>query len=401
MLVLVAFSTLLLVGMLAEPLARKAYIPFSVLLVVLGFIGSEIIVALGFDTGLRWHHFSEIVLHALLPILVFESAYNIDSRALKKDLAIILILAIPLVVVSSLLIGLLIFLGIDHSTGFPIVVALLTGAILSSTDPVAVIAIFKKVGAPKRLIILMEGESLFNDVASIVLYTIILSLALSSDLSFSFNDSIYEFARVLIGGLVAGSVFGAIGYILLRFLNSSSSIGIVTISAVIFSIFVAEYLWHTSGVLAVLVAGLILGSTRKKYSNSEFSQSLWDFMAYIANVVLFLLLGVTITVMMFTQQWLAMLIGIVATLLVRALLLYGTMPLLNLVPKIEPVSIQYRSVMIWGGLRGAVAVALALSLPVDVEGWYTIQSITYGVVLFTLFFQAPTLGLFLRKIKLA
>ena len=393
MFALVAFSCLLLVGLFIEPLAKRFYLPFSVLLVIVGFIGSEIIVRLGFDTGLRWYHFTDLILHVLLPVLIFESAFKIDTSALKKDIAIILILAIPLVLLATIVTGFIVYIGIGHETGFPLILALLTGAILSSTDPVAVIALFKKLGVPKRLHIILEGESLFNDVASIVLFTILLSLAQATQATFEYTAIFIEFIRVSLGGLAAGALVGLAGYYILKILKTPITWAVVTVISVIFCLFLAEHMWKTSGVLAVLIAGLILGTARRR--------SLWEFNAYIATVLLFLLLGVTITLTMFKEQWLAMLIGIGAALLTRIVIIFGTMPLARFIPGIDPVSPQYQSVMVWGALRGAVALALALTLPLELDGWFTVQSIAYGVVLFTLIFQAPTLGVLLRKIKLS
>ena len=401
MFALVAFSCLLLVGLLVEPLAKRFYLPFSVLLVVVGFIGSEFIVRLGFDTGLRWHHFSDLILHVLLPVLIFESAFNIDTNALKKDIAIILILAIPLVLLATVVTGFIIYIGIGHASGFPLIIALLTGAILSSTDPVAVIALFKKLGVPERLHIILEGESLFNDVTSIVLFTILLSLAQASQVTLEINIFLVEFMRVLFGGLAAGILVGLSAYFIIRFLKTPITWAVVTVITVIFCLFIAEHVWKTSGVLAVLIAGLILGTARRRSTISEFSQTLWEFIVYIANVILFLLLGVTITLTMFKEQWLAMLIGIGAVLITRFVIIFGTIPLTGFIPRVDPISRQYQSVMVWGALRGAVALALALTLPLELESWFTIQSIAYGVVLFTLIFQAPTLGVLLRKIKLS
>ncbi len=401
MFALVAFSTLLLVGLFIEPLAKRIYLPFSVLLVIVGFIGSEVIVQLGYDTGLRWHHFTELILHVLLPVLIFESAFNLDARALRKDIAIVLLLAVPLVMVATLITGSLIYIGIGHGSGFPLIVALLTGAILSSTDPVAVIALFKKLDAPKRLLVILEGESLFNDVASIVLFTILAVLAQASKATLEFSAVIIEFLRVFFGGFFAGALVGACGYLILRILKTPITWAIVTVITVIFCLYIAEHLWETSGVMAVLISGLILGHARQKSTLVEFSQTFWEFIAYDANVILFLLLGITITLTMFKEQWLAMLIGIGAVLVTRVALIFGALPLTYWVPGIEPISHQYQTVMVWGALRGAVTVALALSLPLELDGWFTIQSIAYGVVLFTLIVQAPTLGILLRRIKLA
>ncbi len=400
MFALVAFSTLLLVGLLVEPLAKRIYLPFSVLLVIVGFIGSEIIVQLGYDTGLRWHHFTELILHVLLPVLIFESAFNLDASALRKDIAIVLLLAVPLVVVATLITGYLIYIGIGHGTGFPLIMALLTGAILSSTDPVAVIALFKKLGAPKRLLIILEGESLFNDVVSIVLFTILVMLAQASQVTFELSVAMVEFLRVYFGGLLAGTLVGACGYFILQILKTPITWAVVTVIAVIFCLYISEHLWETSGVMAVLISGLILGIARRKSTVVEFSQTFWEFIAYVANVILFLLLGITITLTMFEEQWLAMLIGIGAVLVTRVTLIFGALPLTYWLPGIEPISHRYQTVMVWGALRGAVTVALALSLPLELDGWFTIQSIAYGVVLFTLIVQAPTLSILLRRIKL-
>ncbi|MDX2424696.1 MAG: cation:proton antiporter, partial [Cycloclasticus sp.] len=136
------FSALLLIAMLIEPLAKRLKLPFSSFLVVIGFVGSELIVAMGFDTGLRWDDFVGIILHLLVPIIIFESAFNANFKALYANLATVLYLAIPCMLFAAGVTGYFLFLGIGDQINFPLTSALLAGIILSATDPVAVVAIF-------------------------------------------------------------------------------------------------------------------------------------------------------------------------------------------------------------------------------------------------------------------
>ncbi len=156
--------------------------------------------------------------------------------------------------------------------------------------------------------------------------------------------------------------------------------------------------------MAVLITGLILGYRAQHTAPGEhagFEQELWEFNAYVANALVFLLMGVTITLGMFEERWLAMLTGIAAVLLARALGLLAFVPLLNSLTPIEPISRPFQIVMLWGGLRGAVTLALALSLPTSLDYWWTIQSIAFGVVLFTLFVQATSTAPLLRHYGLS
>ena len=163
-----------------EPVARGLRLPFSAVLVAIGFIGAEIITGLGLDTGLRWYHFTQLILEVFLPILVFQSAFHLDARALLKDLVLVLFLSVPVFVLTTLLCGTLIYLAIAHPVGFPWQAALLTGALLSATDPSAVVALLERLDASPRLQRLLQGESLFNDAIAIVLFTLFITLATMS-----------------------------------------------------------------------------------------------------------------------------------------------------------------------------------------------------------------------------
>ena len=387
----------LLMAVLTAPLAKRLGLPFSALLVIEGFLGSELIVALGFDLGLRWYHFHDLVFFILLPVLIFESALNIDARLLLKNLVSILILAIPIMLLSTVITAVFVYYGIDHPLGFPIIAALLTGAILSATDPVAVLDVFKQIKAPARLSTLVDGESLFNDATVIVLFGLFISLAQMDAGSVSGFGAIGEFLFVFLGGMLVGAVLGLLFMLLYRVGSNSFAKSLISIISAYSAFLAAEHFLHVSGVMAVLVTGLFISWERcKTVEQSNFVEKLWEFNAYIANILIFLLVGITITTGMFTSHWLAMLIGIVSVLIARALGIFVILPLVSKLPNVEPSSRGYQAIIFWGGLRGAVVVALALSIPLELEYWYTVQSIAYGVVLFTLFIQAPTIK-FLMK----
>ena len=384
-------------AVLSAPLAKRMGLPLSALLVIEGFLGSELIVALGFDLGLRWYHFHDLVFFILLPVLIFESALNIDARLLLKNLIPIIILAIPIMLLSTVITAVLLYYGIGHPLGFPIVAALLTGAILSATDPVAVLDVFKQIKAPERLSTLVDGESLFNDATVIVLFGLFISFAQMDAGSFSGLDALKEFMFVFFGGILVGSVLGVLFMLLYKVVRGGFAKSLISIIAAYSAFILAEHFLHVSGVMAVLVTGLFISWERcKEVEASSFVAKLWEFNAYTANILIFLLVGITITVEMFTSHWLAMLIGIASVLIARAIGIFVVLPLVSKLPYVEPISRGYQAIIFWGGLRGAVVVALALSIPLELEYWYTVQSIAYGVVLFTLFVQAPTIKVLMK-----
>ncbi|PCH85875.1 MAG: sodium:proton antiporter [Piscirickettsiaceae bacterium] len=398
---IVIFSVLLLIAILFEPVSKQFKFPFSSLLVLVGFIGSELIVLAGFDTGLRWDDFVGIILHFLVPIIVFESAFNANFKVLRLNIGTVLYLAIPCMFVASIITGLILFIGIGNSVGFPITSALLAGIILSATDPVAVVDIFKKLGAPARLTALLEGESLFNDATAIVAYTLLVSFALNGSGMQTAPSVIMFFLNNALGGLVVGLLVSYVASKLYSLSTNHFAYALFGILTAIFSFYFAEHLLHVSGIVSVLAGGLYLGEfyRNNQTNNDTFSANLWELNAYIANAILFILVGVTITVSMFTGQWLAMLIGILAATIARAVVVYGCLPVFTFIPSVEKIGSRSKNVMMWGGLRGAVSLALALSIPTDIEGWYTIQSIVYGVVIFTLFVQAPFMEKLVLKLK--
>jgi len=392
-------SGLLLLAIIIQPLARYIRIPFTAILVVTGFIASELLVRTGIDTGIHAENFHDLIFFVFLPVLIFESAFSINARLLWKNLFPILFLAIPLMLLSTLITAVLIYYAIGHPAGFPWIAALLTGALLSATDPVAVVALLRQMGVSERLAILMEGESLFNDATAIVIFGVFLAMATNMDNPVSVPDAALHFLRVFFGGILVGAGTGLLFTGLVKLLNEIVIKAVATVISAYLAFIIAESLLHVSGVMAVLVTGLILGHKSQSFvkdSDSGFVQELWEFNSYVANALVFLLMGVTVTLGMFEERWLAMLIGIAGVLIARAAGIFTCVPLLNRVTPIEPIDRPSQVILFWGGLRGAVTLALALSLPTSLEYWWTIQSIAFGVVLFTLFVQATSTAPVLR-----
>ncbi len=393
--------SLLLVALVAEPLARRIHIPFTAVLVSLGFLGSQIALANGVDVGSQTGQFHDLVFFVFLPVLIFESAFTIDGKLFFKNLAPILILAIPIMLFSTLVTGVLVYWGIDHPTGFPWVAAFLTGALLSATDPVAVVALLKQGGTPKRLATLIEGESLLNDATAIVLFSLALALALNPGQDITAGPAFIQFCIVFFGGLVIGILVSFIALLMQRAVEEPIIHGLISVMSAYFAFLLAEQTLHISGVMAVLALGLIMGRAhRADYNEDTFVERLWEFNAYIANALVFLLMGFIVSIAMFQERWLAILIGIASVLVVRMIGMFMLIPLATRFTPEEPIDMRYRVVLFWGGLRGAVTLALALSIPTQLDYWWTIQSIAFGVVVFTLFIQAPTMNLLLRRLGL-
>jgi len=397
------FLALLLISVLLEPLAKKLRIPFSIILVIVGFIGSEVVVKLfGVDTGIRWDNFHDIIFYVILPILIFQAAIEINLKSLKENLVPIIVLAIPLMVISAAVTAVCVYYGIAHPSGFPWIAALLTGALLSATDPAAVLAVLKGSNTPERLSMLLEGESLFNDATAIVLFSILITMAVSGTQAATWSSALMQFLTVFIGGLAVGAMVGIVGNVIINLLYKPNVYVMVTLVCAYGSFIIAEVIFHFSGVMAVLSAGLVtgaLGGDIKQRNENHFIDEFWGFASYIAEALIFLLAGITITLTMFTDQWLAIIIGIASVFIARITVIFSFFPAINLLPRVESISFKHQAILAWGGIRGTVTLALALSLPLTLDYWYTIQSIAYGVVLFTLFFQATTINLLISKLN--
>ena len=400
--IVTATSLLLLIAAGTLSFTKRFKLPFTVTLVLVGMCLTALAQSLpGYFGALAEVKIShDLIIFIFLPTLVFESTFNMDVHYLRKNLGAALTLAVPGLLLSTAIIGGIVALVTD----LPLDAALVLGAILSATDPVAVIALFKQLGAPKRLTILMEGESLLNDATAIVLTKILLGVLVAGSISgATLGKGVFDFVVLFLGGAISGIILGWITSILLGMVESDALIEIsLTTAAAYLSFLLAEELLHVSGIMATVGAGLTIGGWgRIKISPPvrEYLEHFWEYMAFLANAFIFLLVGMKVSLPDLWQSLDILAIVIVAMTLARAVAVYGLVPLMNRLPGTDPINFKYQTVMLWGGLRGAIALAIVLSLENFAHSaLFTV--IVIGAVLFTLLVQGFSMDWLMRKLGL-
>ncbi|MFN2235081.1 MAG: Na+/H+ antiporter [Anaerolineales bacterium] len=375
---------LLLIAIIVGIITRRLRLPYTVGLVLIGLALS---VRGQTDVNIP----PELFLGLLVPPLIFEAAFHLNVRDLRYDLAPILALAIPGVLITTGLVGLVVATG----TGAPITLTLVFGALIAATDPVAVVALFRSLGVPKRLQGLLEGESLFNDGTAIVVFNMMIAIAITG--SFSLVASLLDFAIVSGGGIGIGLILGMIYSQITRRIDDPLIETTLTAVLAFGAYLVAEEI-HVSGVLAVVAAGLIAGNVGPRGmspSTRVLVFNFWEIMAFLANSLVFLLIGLQINLFSLFDNWQVIMWAIFAVLAARMVSVYGLSWLGKGIPT------NYKHVLFWGGLRGAISLALAISLPSSLGPLRSdIQAMAFGVVLFTLLFQGLTMRPLIRKMGL-
>lgn len=397
-----AVVTLLLVAAGVLALSKRFKLPFTVVLVVVGIGLSEFAdwIPWLLPTLVDFHISPDVILFVFLPTLIFESSLHLDARELRRNLLPVLTMAVPGLLISTAIIGSLVsfFTPIDFAA------ALVLGAILSATDPVAVISLFKQLGAPRRLTILVEGESLFNDATAIVASQILLAIAVAGFVSTqTVVSGVGDFTFVFFGGAIVGWAMAVgTGYILGRVEGDPLiEISLTTILAY-FSFLIAEHVLHVSGVMATVAAALTIGGwgrSKISHSVSTYLENFWEYLAFVANALIFLLVGLQIDLAAVADSWFMLLWVIVSMLLARAAVVFGLVPLVERLPGSDHISRKYQAVMYWGGLRGAIALAIALSLG-DFAWADTFVVLVTGAVLFTLIVPGLTIEQLIRRLGL-
>lgn len=409
-----------LAGLLAlvsfmPPLAGRLRLPYSILLAIVGFILGVIIHVHGWAPGVvgdfldTLQHFevsSETFLFVFLPVLLFETALSLSIRRLLDDLSTILVMAIVAVVVCTVAVG----FSLAAISQYGLVVCLMLGAIVATTDPIAVVGIFREVGAPRRLMTLVEGEALFNDAASIALYSVLLSVMYGgSDLTTLAVVKSFTFS--FIGGGLAGYAMGRLTTTLFIWLRGWPTAEItLTVALAYLTFFISEHYLGVSGVVATVISGLVVGSNgRTRMSPTTFEQlaGSWSQFGFWANSLIFVFAAMLIPRMMAEITWmqvLLILVVFVVTLFARAVIVYGLLPLLGWLRLSTRVNRSYRAVMLLGGLRGAVSLALALAVTeqhaVPHEARQFIAVATTGFVLMTLFVNGLSLRPLIQRLGL-
>ena len=346
----------------------------------------------------------ELILVLLLPPLLFQAGLHLDIELLQKKAVPVVILAIPGVVLSMVLVAVATRPFLGSNAWLP---ALLFGAMLAPTDPISVLAILKTAKAPKRLRTLIEGESLFNDGTGVVLFLILLSAVFTLDgqpQDLSIVDGLTQFTKVAGLGVVFGLGFGLIAFWILRRLNDHVLENAITIVLAWGSFIVAEQS-GASGVIAVVVAGLIIGNYGTKLAMSDQTvqtiNTFWESIDFLINSIVFLLIGFELQDIGGLQALLQgdVLLAVLATfgaiLVARAIMVYPTaMTIGKHWPK------GWKHVVFWSGLKGSIPLALVLGLP-DGELKHTLVPIAFGVVLLSLLLQGLTIGPLIQAIGVA
>ncbi|HUF51635.1 MAG TPA: cation:proton antiporter [Longimicrobiales bacterium] len=401
--------TLLFLATILSVVTSRLKLPFSLTLLMVGLglgLVMRYVPALQSFAPVRLS--GELLTYILLPTIVFQAAFAIDSRSLGQNFMPIMILAVPAMFVSFLVAGVGLHFFVGATLGIPLIAALLFGALVSSTDSTAVLAIFQEIGAPRRLNVLVEGENLFNDAAAIVLFHIVLGLALSVEAvqgNLVWTGSV-AFATNFLGGLAFGFVVGHLIGKVIEIIENDDLVEILLTTTVAYLSFLfAELLFQVSGVMAVVGTGLVLGgSGLTKYSppTLEYLERFWEYLAFIANSLIFLLIGVYVTSELNMMRGLLgpITFAIIVAVVARAVSIFGLFPLVNRLPNIEKVDWRNQTAIAWGGLRGGLSLVLALSLPAELAYRTEIIGLTVGVVMFSLIVQGLTLEPLIRALGL-
>ena len=378
---------LLFVSALVAMLTRRMHLPYTVGLVLAGM-------GLYFShVYIKWHLSKDLIFSVFLPPLVFEAALFIHWRDFKKELPVVSLLATAGVVLAAAVTA----VGMHYALTWDWGSAIVFGVLIAATDPVSVIATFKEAKVPVRLRMLIESESLLNDgTAAVAFVTVLGVLAGGHTTVFSIAGTLLV---TIIGGVLTGGII-AYFFMLLAGRTPDYLVEITFTTLTAYgSFFVAEH-FHLSGVLAALTAGLVVGNFRASGSISAAGRQalgpFWEYLAFVANSLIFLLIGAQEAQQHFSGLWFPVVLAIALVTLGRAAAIY---PLCALFARSRfKVAVRHQHVLFWGGLRGALALALALALPEDLPRRDVIVVITFAVVAFSVFAQGLSITPLLRRL---
>ncbi|MEO8228828.1 MAG: cation:proton antiporter [Chloroflexota bacterium] len=389
------FVALLGVAAIVAIVARPIRLPYSVALVLVGLLAGAGATLVGLGEPPRIA--PEIVLAVLLPGLVFEAAYRLEIGQLRRSAGSLALLAVPGVVISAAVVAL--FLNV--ATGLRLDLAFIVGAMVSATDPVAVVSTFRRLRVPPGLATVVEGESLLNDGTGLVIFAIALQ-ALAQPVGPV--EALVTFAASISISALIGLATGFLAARLMSLVDDH--LVELTISLVLaYGTYLLADAIHASGIIATVVAAVVLGNYGRPRTISQPGidalDTVWEFLAYLLTAIVFLLVGLAIPParLLDSAVWIGW--GVVGALVGRAIVVYVMLRLavrwlpLDGSPAALPPG--WYHVLFWSGLRGAVAVAAALALPVDVPQRDLLQGVTFGIVLFTLLVQGTTAGLVVRR----
>ncbi|PMD98284.1 sodium:proton antiporter [Siphonobacter sp. BAB-5405] len=397
------FSVLIVVSAIFSYLnLRFLRLPATIGIMVMALVSSVFLVGFGrfwphfFDDAARFikgANLEEILMGAMLNFLLFAGAIHIHIGDLREEKRYVIVFSTISVILSTLLVGGLLYLtlGFLHMD-IPLIQCLVFGALISPTDPIAVLSILKAAGVPKSLETKIAGESLFNDGVAVVVFLTLLEMARESSTEFSLASISLLLVKEAVGGLLVGLILGFIASKSMKRIDDYKVSVMITLAVVMGGYLLAQAM-HISGPLTMVAAGLVVGNYGKTQAMSEITQDylekFWELIDEIMNACLFLLIGFELILIPdLGKYWLVGTIAIVIVLLARWISI--AVPS-RIIPFREKLDRQSMVILVWGGLRGGVSVALALSIDSHLNNELFL-SITYFVVVFSLIAQGLTIG---------
>jgi CPA1 family monovalent cation:H+ antiporter len=378
-------TLLLLIAAVVAILSRRLRLPYSV-----GLVAAGIALAI-IPTAPHIALTRDLLFTALLPPLLFEAAFQLNGDQLRRNFAITSVLATLGVVFSAAVTA----AGMHYLLHWQWIAALVFGVLIAATDPVSVVATFREAKAQGRLLLLIEAESLFNDGTAAVFFAAVLAMAAGQALS-PLSMTVL-LLRSVGGGILCGAVVALAAFLLAgRTSDHLVEIAITTVAA--YGSFLLAIRMDVSGVLATITAGLVMGNSRalNTISGREAVEAFWEYAAFVANSLVFLLIGMHEASQNFGPIWISASVAIVLVMLGRAAAIYPCC--LLFARSASRVSLKHQSALFWGGLRGALALALALGLPPRIPCREAIISVSFAVVAFSVFVQGLTITPFLRRL---
>ena len=380
-------EVLLLVAAVVAIIVRRLRMPYTVGLVLAGVLLS--LAGKAFALPLT----KELIFQAFLPPLVFEAAYQIEWPKLRAELGLLSVLTTIGVLIAAMITA----EGMSQWASWTWPASILFGILISATDPVSVLALFKELNIQGRLKLLLEAESLLNDGTVAVFFAVAFA-AFSAGGAPGAESIVQSFLMIVLGGIICGAAVGAGALLLARRTDEPFVEILITTVAAFGSFLLAEH-FGFSGILSTLTAGILIGNLKAKSftsSGMEALDSFWQFAAFVVNSLVFLLVGITLSRQDFLATWTSAVTAIIVVLVARAVAVY--LCCLPFTWSRQRISFREQQVLVWGGLRGALALALALSLP----GWMVpvsdLTSAAFAVVAFSIVVQGLTITPLLRKV---
>ncbi|HEV2489200.1 MAG TPA: cation:proton antiporter [Candidatus Acidoferrales bacterium] len=390
---------LLLAASVIALIAKRIGIPYTVALVLGGLLLSavplRILAPIQLGSRPDWLT-PDLILTLFLPALLFEGSLKIDIGYIRKDIAPLLLLANLGVLIATLVTGFMICL----LAGIPLIMALLFGAMVSATDPISTLSIFKELRISERLTVLVESESLFNDGTAIALFQIFLAGATGAAVGITRGTALFLWS--VAGGAGVGLILGYIASGVTRRIDDAE-VEITLTTVLAYGTYLLARHLQLSGVIATVVAGLVVGNVASKQGMSARTltalRAFWEYAAFVMNSVIFLLIGLEVRLGSVLHAWKPILIAVLALFIGRVLSVYTLVPMSNQFSTRVPAIWQH--VLVWGGMRGALSLALALSLVNTFPFRSEILNLTFGVVVFSILVQGLTIKPVLRVLGIS